>query len=106
MKDRDNRQDLATAWDFCRIEFQVPYDRFAAMGRIALAHLCDRLTWPKNWSFRHVDYIDSDVGPNHRKWILSFSVSGPPRAADGAYVRAKLNMIPENFSEHTEAENG
>ena len=104
MKDRDNRQDLATAWDSCIINFNIPYEKLSN-SMAQLERLCLQLTWPTNWSFRSVGLLNYH-NTNESAYCFRFSVSGPPRAADGAYVRAKLNMIPENFSEHTEAANG
>lgn len=100
----DNRQDLAVSWDSCTVAFHIQ-SRLLGTPMKALDRLCQRLVWPPNWSYRSVGTL-SYHGTTEEAVSFRFSVSGPPRAADGAYVRAKLNMIPENFNEHTEAPNG
>lgn len=77
----DNRQDVAVSWDRCDVGFVLP----PGLDKPALQTCMAGETWPENWAVAGFE--------NGQQYTAWFGVIGPPRAADGAAVRAKINQI-------------
>jgi hypothetical protein len=78
---------LSCPWDSLRVSFKVTTKRRHEDFLADFEEI--RMRLPDGWHYDRIYYADQDISVER----VEFIVTGIPRFADGAAVRASLNMI-------------